>query len=60
MSTAIRLPALRLPSLALAGALVLSAPAVAHHGWSWAEAEQMTLRGTIRTISMAPPTPRCR
>lgn len=42
-----------------AAALVLaaSAPALAHHGWSWAEGEQSTLEGTIREISMAPPHP---
>ncbi|WP_311785677.1 DUF6152 family protein [Ferirhizobium litorale] len=31
--------------------------AMAHHGWSWAEAELSELNGTIRTISMAPPHP---
>lgn len=41
----------------LAGLLALSAPALAHHGWNWAESEQMTLEGTIKTISMAPPHP---
>lgn len=41
----------------LAGFLALSAPALAHHGWSWAESEQMTLEGTIKSISMAPPHP---
>ncbi|MDI7861361.1 DUF6152 family protein [Rhizobiaceae bacterium n13] len=30
---------------------------MAHHGWSWAEAELSELNGTIRTISMAPPHP---
>lgn len=40
------------------GALVLvGLPAAAHHGWSWAEGEQMELVGTIQTISMAPPHP---
>ncbi|OCP07186.1 MULTISPECIES: DUF6152 family protein [unclassified Ensifer] len=29
----------------------------AHHGWSWAEADQIELKGTIREISMAPPHP---
>lgn len=57
MSTAIRLPALRLPAIAVAGALAFAAPALAHHGWSWAESEQMTLQGTIKTISMSPPHP---
>lgn len=31
--------------------------AMAHHGWSWAEAELSELDGTIETISMAPPHP---
>ncbi|MDF2620578.1 MAG: hypothetical protein K0S00_3237 [Xanthobacteraceae bacterium] len=57
MSTAIRLPSLHLSAAALAGVLALAAPALAHHGWSWAESEQMTLQGTIKTISMAPPHP---
>jgi len=34
-----------------------ASPALAHHGWSWAESEKMTLQGTIRSISMAPPHP---
>lgn len=42
---------------ALAAALAIALPALAHHGWSWAEGEQMTLSGTIKTISMAPPHP---
>lgn len=41
-----------------AGAVISFAPkAFAHHGWSWAEGEQMELKGTIRTVSMAPPHP---
>ena len=41
-----------------AGALVLTADfALAHHGWSWAQSEQMTLEGRITQISMAPPHP---
>lgn len=31
--------------------------AQAHHGWAWAESEQMTLEGRIAQISMAPPHP---
>ena len=43
---------------ALAGAIaVLSLPAFAHHGWSWAEDKQTELKGTIQKISMAPPHP---
>jgi hypothetical protein len=34
-----------------------SLPAFAHHGWSWAEDQQMELKGTIQKISMAPPHP---
>ncbi|WP_371345168.1 DUF6152 family protein [Ancylobacter sp. IITR112] len=56
MPTALRLPRAILGA-GLAGLLALSAPALAHHGWSWAESEQMTLEGTIKTISMAPPHP---
>lgn len=37
--------------------VVTSVPAVAHHGWSWAEDAQSELKGTIRSISMAPPHP---
>jgi len=40
-----------------AGAAILSRPALAHHGWTWAEDEQSTLKGTVQTISMAPPHP---
>ncbi|MBP0581518.1 hypothetical protein J8I29_19475 [Labrys sp. LIt4] len=44
--------------LAGAGAAISLAPkAFAHHGWSWAEGEQMELKGTIKTVSMAPPHP---
>lgn len=39
----------------LTGLLVIGA--YAHHGWSWAEADQIELKGTIREISMAPPHP---
>jgi len=41
--------------LALAGPL---APvASAHHGWSWADAEQIQLRGTVAKVQIAPPHP---
>ncbi len=32
-------------------------PALAHHGWSWAESEQMTLQGTVEQVQIAPPHP---
>jgi hypothetical protein len=32
--------------------------AFAHHGWEWAEQEQMQLKGTVKTVSLAPPHPR--
>ncbi|HEV7319579.1 MAG TPA: DUF6152 family protein [Ensifer sp.] len=38
-------------------AMVLAGGAYAHHGWSWAEADQIEINGTIREISMAPPHP---
>lgn len=46
------------PRIALALAFsAFTAAAAAHHGWSWAEGEQMELSGTIHAISMAPPHP---
>lgn len=42
-------------AIILTGLLVTGA--YAHHGWSWAEADQIKLKGTIREISMAPPHP---
>ncbi|OAP40793.1 hypothetical protein AU381_02530 [Sinorhizobium glycinis] len=40
--------------------LLLVTAAYGHHGWSWAEADQIELSGTIREISMAPPHPTLR
>ena len=38
--------------------LAVHAPAaLAHHGWSWAESEQMTLQGTVEQVQIAPPHP---
>lgn len=34
--------------------------AQAHHGWAWAEGEQMELTGTIREVTIAPPHPTLR
>lgn len=31
--------------------------ALAHHGWSWAEADQIELTGTVRKVVIAPPHP---
>jgi hypothetical protein len=53
------MPHMFLPKL-LAAAVFLAAAATAasaHHGWSWAEADQIELTGTIRSISFAPPHP---
>ncbi|MGU3495639.1 DUF6152 family protein [Xanthobacteraceae bacterium A53D] len=53
-----RAPALLLAlGVGLAVPAALATAAMAHHGWSWAEGEQMELKGTIETISMAPPHP---
>lgn len=41
----------------LAVFVVAATTAAAHHGWSWAEADQIELKGTIRSISFAPPHP---
>jgi hypothetical protein len=44
----------------LTGAAIAAAfagTAAAHHGWSWAEADQIDLKGTIQSISFAPPHP---
>lgn len=38
-------------------ALTLVTAANAHHGWSWAEGEQIEMTGTIQSISFAPPHP---
>jgi Flp pilus assembly secretin CpaC len=44
--------------LALGGAAAAtSLPALAHHGWSWAVDEQSELKGTVKSVSMAPPHP---
>lgn len=45
--------------LAIAVALVLAAggSALAHHGWSWAAADQIEVTGTIEAIYIGPPHP---
>ncbi len=35
----------------------ISLPALAHHGWSFAEEQQSELKGTVKSVSMAPPHP---
>ena len=53
-----RLSRRRALQLAAGGALVAtSLPAWAHHGWSWAEDAQSELKGTVKSVSMAPPHP---
>jgi hypothetical protein len=53
-----RLSRRRALQLAAGGALAgTSLPASAHHGWSWAEEAQSELRGTVKSVSMAPPHP---
>ena len=48
-------------SLILGGAILaatsLAGTALAHHGWSWAEAGMIELTGTITSITIAPPHP---
>ncbi|WP_043518454.1 DUF6152 family protein [Achromobacter arsenitoxydans] len=46
-----------LAGLALTALAAAAAPAMAHHGWSWAESEQMTLQGTVEQVQIAPPHP---
>lgn len=41
----------------LAVFVVAATTAAAHHGWPRAEADQIELKGTIRSISFAPPHP---
>jgi hypothetical protein len=44
--------------LALGAAAAFTATAaIAHHGWSWAEADQIELTGTVKEVVIAPPHP---
>lgn len=43
--------------LALSALCAAAPTAMAHHGWSWAESEQMTLQGTVEQVQVAPPHP---
>ena len=48
----------RLMAATLAASLVaVTLPALAHHGWDWAQAEQTEMKGTVQKVSMAPPHP---
>ena len=44
-------------ALALTSMVGAAPTAMAHHGWAWAESEQMTLQGTIEQVQIAPPHP---
>jgi hypothetical protein len=39
------------------GAVLMATAALAHHGWSWAEADQIELTGTVKKVVIAPPHP---
>lgn len=60
MTRSFSLPSMTKSTLALsalAGAALLAGAAMAHHGWSWAEADQINLTGKLTSISFAPPHP---
>ncbi|MBF6617122.1 DUF6152 family protein [Pollutimonas thiosulfatoxidans] len=42
----------------LFAACLLMTSAWAHHGWNWADSEQIKLTGTVKSVSMVPPHPR--
>ena len=44
-------------SVALFAAGLFATSAWAHHGWSWADAEQIQLSGTVKAVQIAPPHP---
>jgi hypothetical protein len=46
-----------LGAVLIAAVAVASLPALAHHGWDWAQAEQTEMKGTVQKVSMAPPHP---
>jgi hypothetical protein len=54
----VRLSRRHFARLVMGGAAAgLSRPAAAHHGWNWAEEQQTELKGTVHSVSMAPPHP---
>lgn len=48
---------LLLTSALAASSVTLAMPATAHHGWSWAESEEVVMEATITAISLNPPHP---
>ena len=46
----------RIVGAAVVTMLIVSG-AMAHHGWSWAEADQLELKGVIRALYIGPPHP---
>jgi len=46
-----------LASILVAALAAPGLPALAHHGWDWAQAEQTEMKGTVQKVSMAPPHP---
>ena len=54
-----RSPFNEIRSITLTAVVIMAAgtAAYAHHGWSWAEDAQSELKGTVKSVSMAPPHP---
>ncbi|SIT30977.1 DUF6152 family protein [Achromobacter sp. MFA1 R4] len=50
-------PRASIAALALCASAGAVPSAMAHHGWTWAESEQMTLEGTVEQVQIAPPHP---
>lgn len=48
---------LAMGALGAATGVFIPFQAQAHHGWAWAEAEQIELRGTVAKVQVAPPHP---
>jgi len=46
--------------LGAAAAVLAAGTAAAHHGWAWAEAEQVEISGTVDSVTIAPPHPTLR
>ena len=40
--------------------LLMTGVAAAHHGWAWAEAEQIDIEATVDQVTIAPPQPSLR